>query len=57
MTRVGDLHTIVSVLGGKVEFEQGEEGREIEVLEHLLRTAIAVAGMGLAVSLALQNWA
>ncbi|MGI4895270.1 MAG: sigma 54-interacting transcriptional regulator [Janthinobacterium lividum] len=41
VARVGDLHTIVSVLGGKVEFEQGEEGREIEVLEHLLRTAIA----------------
>ncbi|WP_432561113.1 sigma 54-interacting transcriptional regulator [Kineococcus sp. SYSU DK003] len=41
VARVGDLHTVVSVLGGKVEFEQGEEGREIEVLEHLLRTAIA----------------
>jgi magnesium chelatase subunit I len=41
VARVGDLHTVVSVLGGKVEFEQGEEGREVEVLEHLLRTAIA----------------
>ncbi|NAZ81744.1 magnesium chelatase [Kineococcus sp. R8] len=39
--RVGDLHTVVTVLGGKVEFEQGEEGREVEVLEHLLRTAVA----------------
>ncbi|WP_432572652.1 sigma 54-interacting transcriptional regulator [Kineococcus sp. SYSU DK005] len=41
VARVGDLHTVVSVLGGKVEFEQGEEGRESEVLEHLLRTAVA----------------
>ncbi|WP_432535059.1 sigma 54-interacting transcriptional regulator [Kineococcus arenarius] len=41
VARVGDLHTVVSVLGGKVEFEQGEEGREAEVLEHLLRTAVA----------------
>jgi len=41
VARVGDLHTIVTVLGGKVEFEQGEEGREVEVLEHLLRTAVA----------------
>jgi magnesium chelatase subunit I len=29
------------VLGGKVEFESGEEGREHEILEHLLRTATA----------------
>jgi magnesium chelatase subunit I len=29
------------VLGGKVEFETGEEGREREVLTHLLRTATA----------------
>ncbi|WP_337062107.1 sigma 54-interacting transcriptional regulator [Kineococcus sp. G2] len=41
VARVGDLHTVVSVLGGKVEFEQGEEGREAEVLEHLLRTSVA----------------
>jgi magnesium chelatase subunit I len=31
----------VSTLRGKVEFESGEEGREIEVLAHLLRTASA----------------
>jgi magnesium chelatase subunit I len=29
------------VLGGKIEFETGEEGREHAILEHLLRTAIA----------------
>jgi magnesium chelatase subunit I len=29
------------VLGGKIEFETGEEGREHEVLTHLLRTATA----------------
>ena len=36
-----DLETAVEVLGGKVEFESGEEGRETEVLTHLLRTATA----------------
>ncbi|MGC5168196.1 sigma 54-interacting transcriptional regulator [Luteimicrobium sp. DT211] len=36
-----DLETAVDVLGGKVEFESGEEGREDEILEHLLRTATA----------------
>ncbi|PPK97189.1 magnesium chelatase subunit I [Kineococcus xinjiangensis] len=41
VARVGDLAAVVTVLGGKVEFEQGEEGREIEVLAHLLRSAIA----------------
>jgi magnesium chelatase subunit I len=41
VARVVDLETAVDVLGGKVEFESGEEGREQEVLEHLLRTATA----------------
>ncbi len=41
VARVVDLETAVEVLGGKVEFETGEEGREKEVLTHLLRTAIA----------------
>ena len=41
VARVVDLHTAVDVLGGKIEFETGEEGRESEVLTHLLRTAIA----------------
>jgi magnesium chelatase subunit I len=41
VARVIDLETAVDVLGGKVEFETGEEGRESEVLTHLLRTATA----------------
>ncbi len=43
VARVVDLETAVEVLGGKIEFETGEEGREGEVLTHLLRTAIAEA--------------
>ena len=38
-----DLQTALEVLAGKVEFESGEEGRELEILEHLLRTATAEA--------------
>ena len=38
-----DLQTTLEVLVGKVEFESGEEGRELEILEHLLRTATAEA--------------
>ncbi|QZY29832.1 sigma 54-interacting transcriptional regulator [Nocardioides coralli] len=41
VARVVDLETAVDVLGGKVEFETGEEGREREILTHLLRTATA----------------
>ena len=41
VSRVIDLETAVDVLGGKVEFETGEEGREREILDHLLRTATA----------------
>jgi len=41
VARVVDLQTAVDVLGGKIEFETGEEGREEEVLTHLLRTATA----------------
>jgi magnesium chelatase subunit I len=41
VARVVDLSTAVEVLGGKVEFESGEEGREDEILQHLLRLAIA----------------
>lgn len=41
VARVVDLETAVEVLGGKIEFESGEEGRELEVLTHLLRTAVA----------------
>lgn len=41
VARVVDLETAVEVLGGKIEFESGEEGRELEILTHLLRTAVA----------------
>ncbi|WP_309649127.1 magnesium chelatase [Nocardioides sp.] len=41
VARVIDLETAVDVLGGKIEFESGEEGREDEILTHLLRTATA----------------
>ena len=41
VARVVDLQAAVDVLGGKVEFETGEEGRETEVLTHLLRTSTA----------------
>jgi magnesium chelatase subunit I len=41
VARVIDLETAVDVLGGKIEFETGEEGREQEILTHLLRTATA----------------
>ncbi|MEU4479383.1 magnesium chelatase [Micromonospora sp. NPDC023966] len=43
VARVGDAVSVTSTLRGKVEFESGEEGREIEVLGHLLRTATAEA--------------
>ena len=41
VARPVDLDGAVDVLGGKVEFETGEEGRERDILTHLLRTAIA----------------
>ncbi|MGF1660979.1 MAG: sigma 54-interacting transcriptional regulator [Kineosporiaceae bacterium] len=41
VARVGDLEGVVGTLRGKVEFESGEEGREYEVLAHLLRTSVA----------------
>ncbi|WP_110182434.1 ATP-binding protein [Nocardioides solisilvae] len=43
VARVVDLETAVEVLRGKIEFETGEEGRETEILTHLLRTAVAGA--------------
>ncbi len=39
VARVCDLPPIVSTLRGKVEFEVSEEGREEEILAHLLRRA------------------
>lgn len=41
VARVVDLDTVLDVLRGKIEFETGEEGREVEILTHLLRTSIA----------------
>ncbi len=41
VARVVDLDAAVDVLGGKVEFESGEEGRGRAILEHLLRISIA----------------
>ncbi len=43
VARIVDLEPAVDVLGGKIEFETGEEGRESEILVHLLRTATAEA--------------
>src|SRR5450755_953796 len=39
VARVSDLPAVVPVARGKVEFEASEEGREVEVLAHLLRRA------------------
>ena len=41
VARIVDLSSVIEVLRGKVEFESGEEGREIEILEHLLRKSTA----------------
>ncbi|MEU0569647.1 sigma 54-interacting transcriptional regulator [Nonomuraea sp. NPDC005983] len=41
VTRVCDLPGVVHSLRGKVEFEVSEEGRETEILAHLLRRATA----------------
>jgi magnesium chelatase subunit I len=41
VARVVDLESAVDVLGGKIEFESGEEGRERDILDHLLRMATA----------------
>lgn len=43
VARLIDVQTATDVLRGKVEFEPGEEGREDQILEHLLRTSIAQA--------------
>jgi magnesium chelatase subunit I len=41
VARIGDTASVTSTLRGKVEFESGEEGRETEILAHLLRVATA----------------
>lgn len=43
VARLVDVQTATDVLRGKVEFEPGEEGREGQILEHLLRTSMAQA--------------
>nr|WP_272902297.1 AAA family ATPase [Brevibacterium daeguense] len=43
VARPVDLDSALDVLGGKVEFEPGEEGRERDILVHLLRRATAEA--------------
>jgi len=40
VARICDLPTIVPASRGKVEFDDADEGREFEVLDHLLRRAI-----------------
>ncbi|WP_106586586.1 sigma 54-interacting transcriptional regulator [Murinocardiopsis flavida] len=39
VARVCDLQSVAETLRGKIEFEAGEEGRETDVLRHLLRRA------------------
>src|SRR4051812_3828279 len=41
VARVGDTEVITGSLRGKVEFEADGEGREIEILDHLLRRSVA----------------
>jgi magnesium chelatase subunit I len=41
VARICDVPAVVPTLLGKVEFEMGEEGREREILDHLLRVATA----------------
>src|SRR5213080_2296254 len=41
VARVADLPSVVPAVQGKVEFEASEEGREAEILDHLLRRAVA----------------
>ncbi len=41
VARVSDLPAVVPASRGKVEFEDADEGREFDVLDHLLRRAVA----------------
>jgi magnesium chelatase subunit I len=41
VARICDVPTVIATLLGKVEFEMGEEDREVEVVHHLLRVATA----------------
>ncbi len=44
VARPVDLATVPGVLRGKLEFEPGEEGREDEILQYLLRRSVAETG-------------
>ncbi len=41
VARIADLPAVVPSSRGKVEFDDADEGRELDVLDHLLRRAIA----------------
>jgi magnesium chelatase subunit I len=41
VARICDVPAVLPTLLGKLEFEMGEEGREVEVVAHLLRMSIA----------------
>ena len=41
VARVADLPSVIPASRGKVEFDDADEGREFDVLEHLLRRSIA----------------
>jgi magnesium chelatase subunit I len=41
VARIADLPSVITASRGKVEFDDADEGREYEVLEHLLRRAVA----------------
>jgi magnesium chelatase subunit I len=41
VARIADLPSIIPASRGKVEFDDADEGREFELLEHLLRRSIA----------------
>ncbi len=41
VARVSDLPAVVPASRGKVEFDDADEGRELDILEHLLRRATA----------------
>jgi magnesium chelatase subunit I len=41
VARIADLPSVIPASRGKVEFDDADEGREFEVLDHLLRRAVA----------------
>ncbi|MBA8928406.1 magnesium chelatase subunit I [Kutzneria viridogrisea] len=57
VARPVDLESIPAVLRGKLEFESGEEGREQEVLHHLLRRSVADTARGRLAGLDLRSLA